>query len=271
MQFSTLEKELVPQAKKLWNDNFDDGTSGLCDFLFEIIKPEDIYIACENDRVVSMLMAAAVLEYNGKKGFYLYSACTDTGFRGRGYMKGLVAYAIEDQAAKGRSFCVLKASAGNMDDFWEKQGFDKTVYMRKAEIEVKRNIWQKADFDIVTASRFRRIREKNTEEKVVHYTPESYGSYTAYMYTCGGSTAENEGAYRVYFEENNRLVVKEILARSAHDAMKLLQAIRERTGYETATVYLSDNSSLFLGEGSKEAVYMTKGLDGDAYINLMFE
>ena len=228
MQFSTLEKEFVPQAKKLWNTNFDNGNPGFCDFLFELLKPKDIYIACEAGRVVSMLMAAAELEYNGKKGFYLYSACTDADFRGRGYMKGLVDYAIKDQATKGRNFCVLQSTDENIDSFWKKQGFDKTVYMRKAEIEVKRNIWQKADFDIVTASRFRQVREKNTEEKIVHYTPESYGRYTAYMYTCGGSTAENEGAYRVYFEENNRLVVKEILARSAHDAIRLLQAIRER-------------------------------------------
>ena len=82
---------------------------------------------------------------------------------------------------------------------------------------------------------------------------------------------ETENAYRVYFTENDRLVIKEIFAASTLHAMQLLQAVRERTGYESAQVLISDNSQLFLGEGTKEPVYLIRGLDEDVYVNLMFE
>ena len=271
MQYTTLTDQYVTQTKQLWNSHFDDGTPGFCDFLFELLNPEDIYIATENGNVISMLMACTELEYNGKKGFYLYSACTKPEYRGKGSMHGLVDFALEDQAEKGRVFCVLQPADSNLFDFWKGMGFENTVCLRKAEIEIKRNIWNKADFDIVTASRFRTVRRKHCEENMVHYPPKSYERYTAYMYTCGGSTAESENAYALYFIENDRLVVKEISALSTLHAMQLLQAIRERTGYETATVFLAGNSQLFIGEGKKQPTYLVKGLDEDIYINLMFE
>ena len=257
-------------AQRLWNENFDDGT-GFCDFAFSLVTNDDIYIVTEDEKVVSMLMAVTELEYKGKKGFYLYSACTAREYRGRGYMHALVEYALQDQKEKGNTFCVLQPAGEKLFEFWKTMGFEKTISMRKCEIEIKRNIWKAADFDIITSSRFRRTREKFAEENMVHYTPKSYEKYTRYMYTCGGSTAESENAYAVYFVEKSSLVVKELLASSTLYATHLLQAIRERTGCETATVYLSDNSTLFLGEGKKEKVYAVKGLDEDVYVNLMFE
>ncbi len=271
MQLQTLTPEYTLQAKTLWNTHFDDGTPGFCDFLFDIVPMEDIYIAVEDGVPVAMLMAAAELEYKNKKGFYLYSACTAPAFRGRGVMRSLVSFALEQQATRGRLFCVLQPAAPALFDYWKEMGFTNTVYMRRAELEIKRNIWQKADFDIVTASRFRTVRGKHAEDTIVHYTPKSYERYAAYMYTCGGSTVETENAYRVYFTENDRLVIKEIFAASTLHAMQLLQAVRERTGHESAQVLISDNSQLFLGEGTKDPVYLIRGLDEDVYVNLMFE
>jgi len=271
MNISALTSRDIARAKQLWNSWFDDGTPGFCDMIFSVIPREDIYIAKHDDKVVSMLMAVTELEYDGKKGFYLYSACTDRDFTGKGYMKSLAEFALKDQADRGRVFCALRPADEKLFDFWAKLGFETTISMRKCVIDIKRNIWQAADFDIVTASRFRKVRQKHTEEKIVHYSPKGYEKYTQYMYTSFGSTAETQHAYRVYSTEFDQLVIKELMADSTLHAMQLLQAIRERTGYEQATVYLSANSNLFLGEGKQEKVYAVRNLNGDAYISLMFE
>lgn len=271
MQLSTLTSRDIIRAKQLWASWFEDGTPGFCDMIFSLIPPEDIYILKDDGRVVSMLMVVAGLEYNGKKGFYIYSACTDREYTGKGCMSRLAEYALKDQSEKGYVFCVLQPADEKLFEFWKKQGFDKKVAMRKCVLDIKRNIWQSADFDIVTAARFRQVREKHTEEKILHYTPKGYEKYTQYMYTSFGSTAETPHAYRVYSTEFDKLVVKELMADSTLHAMQLLQAIRERTGYEQATVYLSANSNLFLGEGRQEDVYAVRNLDEDVYISLMFE
>ncbi len=271
MHKQTLTTEYVNRAKQLWTSFFDDGTPGFVDFIFDLVPHDDIYIGLEEDKVVSMLMAAAELEYSGKKGFYLYSACTHTSYQGRGYMKALVDFALADQRKKGRTFCVLMPASEELFSYWEKLGFDNVISSRKCQLEIKRNIWTNRDFDIVTAGRFRSVREKHNEENIVHYTNKSYERYTAYLYTVGGSTAESENAYAVYFINNGKLIVEEIFALSNIHAMQLLQAIRERTGFETATVYLPENSALFLGEGKKEKIYRVKGLTGEIYVNLMLE
>ncbi len=271
MQFLTLTNQYTDQAKQLWNSHFDDGTPGFCDFLFSSVEYENIYIATENEKVISLLLAATQLEYKNSKGFYLYSACTHAEYQNRGYMSRLVDFALKDQQKKGNSFCVVQPATQQLFEFWNKQGFRNIVSQRRCDIEIKRNIWTKRSFDIVTASRFPAVRNKHCEENIVHYTKKSYENYTQYMYTTGGSTAESDNAYAVYFIENGKLYVKEIFALTTVHAMQLLQAIRERTGYETATVSLSDNSTLFLGEGKKEKVYAVYGIDDEVYINLMFE
>ena len=39
----------ISRAKKLWNDNFDDGTKGFCDFAFSICGNDNIYIVKEDE------------------------------------------------------------------------------------------------------------------------------------------------------------------------------------------------------------------------------
>lgn len=59
----------ISRAKKLWNDNFDDGTKGFCDFAFSICGNDNIYIVKEDEKPVSMLMAVAGWNTTAKKVF----------------------------------------------------------------------------------------------------------------------------------------------------------------------------------------------------------
>ena len=271
MQLLKAAPEDIPAAKRLWTVVFDDGTKGFCHFIFSVCETERIYIVKENGQLVSMLMAIADLQYKQQKGFYLYSACTAPDSRGKGYMKRLVDFALKCEQERGNSFCVLKPASRQLFGFYAQLGFDTVIKTRRSSVEIKKNIWQSADFDTVTSGRFKSCREKFFGGDMVHYTPKSYEKYAQYLYTFGGSTAESEHAFAVYYKEGEHLEVKELFARSSLDGMKLLQAIREREGCESAVISLADGSDLFLGEGRPQDTYAVKGLPRDAYIGLMFE
>ena len=271
MQTRICRQEDTETVRKLWNDRFEDGTPGFADFLFSSLKNEDIYVAEDEGKVSAMLISMATLEYGNRKGFYLYSACTARGHENKGLMHRLVSFALEEERKKGRDFCVLVPGEESLYDFYAGLGFETVTYLRRAEIEIPKNIWQNADFDITTAGRFRQVRSRFTSEDIVHYSRADYRKYAQYLYSFGGSTAESSNAFAVYYEEGDTLIVKEMCALNTQYAMKLLQAIRERTGKERAVIYLDDDSELFLGEGKKIKYAMVYGLSKQPYVNLMFE
>ena len=271
MQILKATPRDIPAVKELWRYMFDDGTAGFCDFVFEQCKADDIYIVKNEEKVASMLISMAEMHYNGQKGFYLYSACTHPNYQGKGYMKQLVQYALADQASLGRSFCVLKPADETLFSYWKNLGFDNITQVRKAEVEIKKNIWTNAQFDIVTASRFKVLRDKFCEEKFIHYSPKGYETFAYSHYISGGSTVETEDGYGVYYVECDTLRFVELMATSTLNAVKLLQAARERTGCEKAVLYLSPQSNLFLGEGRQIDWCMIKGISDTVYANLIIE
>ena len=271
MQILKATPQYIPAIKELWKYMFDDGTAGFCDFVFEQCKVDDIYIVKNEEKVASMLISMAEMQYNGQKGFYLYSACTHPDYQGKGYMKQLVQYALADQAALGRSFCVLKPADETLFSYWKNLGFDNVTQVRKVEVEIKKNIWTNAQFDIVTASRFKVLRDKFCEEKLIHYSPKGYETFAYSHYISGGSTVETEDGYGVYYVEGDTLRFVELMATSTLNAVKLLQAARERTGCEKAVLYLSPQSNLFLGEGRQIDWCMIKGISDTVYANLIIE
>ena len=73
------------------------------------------------------------------------------------------------------------------------------------------------------------------------------------------------------YVENGTLRITELLATSTLQAVKLLQAIRERTGCEQAIIYLSPQSNLFLGEGQTIDWCAVNGISDEVYANLIIE
>jgi GNAT superfamily N-acetyltransferase len=261
----------VARLKELWNENFDDGTPGFCDFIFSKIPPHDIFIAdCDGERQ-SMVMAAAKLEFNGRSGTYFYSACTDEKHRGKGLMHKVIAFAEKNCRNRGDDFFILLPASDSLYDFYKDMGYNTVHYLRKANIPINKNIWQSSKFDITTANRFKEERDKFFKDKIVHYSNSDCEKFAEYLYTFGGSTAESDSAFAVYNEDFGKLNVKELLGKSSGRAISLLQSVRERTGYEEATIYLPYESEILLGEGEKVKYAASKGLDYDVYVNLMFE
>ena len=270
MQISTATASDINRIKELWVEIFGD-SEAFADFAANLCPSEEIYLIKEEGQIVAMVNAGVDLFAYGKKGFYIYGLATVPQYRGKGLAKQLVEYVENKKFNEGYQFAVTQPAQESLFDYYRKMGYDNTIYLRKAEIKIKRNIWATADFDTATATRFKELRSKFSEDEVVHFSKQGYEKFTEYVYTEGGSTAETKDAYCLYFEDKDKIIVRDIFATATPYAMQLLQAIRERTGKEKAEIQLSHNSQLFLGEGRLYPHCLVKNLDKELYANLMFD
>lgn len=270
MQICQCSVSDLPQVKKIWMEIFKDSEK-FTNFAVSLGDVSQIYLVKEDDCIAAMLNGAVDLTAGGKKGFYIYGVATLPQFRGRGYASELIKYVCDEKFKQGYDFALTQPADENLFKFYEKLGFDNKTYLRKFTVDIKRNLWATADFDTVTANKFKSVRDKFSEDTVVHFTDKGYEKFAEYIYTEGGSTAETPNAYCIYFEEKDRLIVRELFATQTVYAIELLQAIRERTGKERADIQLSENSSLFLGEGKLYPHTALKNLKTGVYANLMFD
>jgi len=270
MQICKAQKNDLPALKRMWTDIFGDSDK-FADFAVNICETEEIYLVKENDEIASMVVAGVDLAAYGKKGFYIYGLCTLPKYEGKGFATQLINYVCEHKFSDGYQFAVAQPAQQSLFDYYKKLGFDNTTYLRKGQINVKKNLWATASFDTVTASRFKEIRSKYAEDEIVHFSSKGYEKFAEYIYSEGGSTAENDGAYCLYFEASDKIVVRDLFAKSSHHALGLLQAVRERTGKEEFELQLSQNSQLFLGEGKLVPHCLVKNLNREVYANLMFD
>ena len=270
MQLCKAQKNDLPLLKQMWVDIFKDSNK-FAEFAVNICDTEEIYLVRENDRIASMVVAGIDLTAYGKKGFYIYGLCTQPEFEGRGYATKLMNYVCEEKFSKGYEFAVAQPAQESLFDYYRKLGFENTTYLRKGQITVPKNLWATAAFDTVTAGRFKEIRSRYSEDEIVHFTSKGYEKFAEYIYSEGGSTAESDGAYCLYFENEENVIVRDLFAKSTQHALKLLQAVRERTGKEVFELQISQNSQLFLGEGKLVPHCAIKNLDKEVYANLMFD
>ena len=270
MQICKAETNDLPVLKQMWVDIFGD-SSRFAEFALNLCSTDEIYIVKENDEIASMTVAGVDLFACGKKGFYIYGLCTKPQFEGRGFAKHLVNYICETKLSSGYDFVLTQPATEKLFDFYRKLGFGGTTYLRKATVDIKRNLWATAEFDTVTAGRFKDIRNKFSEDEIVHFSAKGYEKFAEYVYSEGGSTAETKDAYCLYYENDDRITVRDLFAKSTRDAVVVLQAIRQRCGKETAEIQLSQNSPLFLGEGRLVPHCVVKNLNKEIYANLMFD
>ncbi len=270
MQIYHAKKEDIPQIKKIWMEIFED-SKNFTDFAVSICPEEGIYLLKDEEKIVAMTIAGIDVEAYGKKGFYIYGVGTIPEYRKKGCAKHLINYICDEKFKNGYDFSITQPATESLFDFYKSLGFDNTTYLRKFSYDIKRSIWESADFDTVTSGRFNTVRKKFAEDEIVSFTDKGYVKFTEYVYTEGGSTAENKDGYCLYFEEKNKIIVRDMFAKNTNSAIKLLQAIRERTGKEKADIELSQNSTLFLGEGKLYPHCVVKNLDKEVYANLMFD
>lgn len=118
---------------KLWNEAFGDSENEIRFFLDNKYVPENTLIIEENGEIASMLfLFDGNMKINGitYPSYYLYAACTDNRFRGRGFMAHLLGKANETAISRNKDFICLMPGEKSLFDFYEKHGY-KTVFNKK--------------------------------------------------------------------------------------------------------------------------------------------
>jgi len=108
----------------LWNSVFGDSVEEIL-FFIENAKNSECLASYEKNQIASMLYLVDC-SINGKKGKYIYAACTKREYEGRGLMSKLISY------AKGLDYdylCLIPAS-DSLIDFYKKRGFEKETEIK---------------------------------------------------------------------------------------------------------------------------------------------
>lgn len=263
-------KEILP----LWNSTFGDEESFIQWAMEEYAGFEHVYVAKAEEQVAAFLLAVPC-SCNNSKGIYMFALATNPVFQKQGMMTSLMEYAQAEEQSKGAKFAALIPATQPLYQFYEKRGYGQTLHVRQVGREISANLFASARFDTVTANRLGVLREKFLQEPFVRFSQQQLGGILQDLYSSGAETAETENGYAIYFYNRNALAIAEMGAVTGMET-ELLQAIREKTGHTKATITVSDNSNLFLGEGTLQPMAMIKSFEDGlplekAYLRFAFE
>ena len=104
----------------LWSDVFKDSRDDV-QFFIDNLKNGKCLGYFENEELVSMLYLVDC-KVNGIKAKYIYAACTNKEYEGRGYMTKLIEYASKPDNV----LCLIPANE-SLISFYDKRGFNKSA------------------------------------------------------------------------------------------------------------------------------------------------
>lgn len=130
--------DMVSELSSLWQQVFGDGEREVSFFFRNAWKPENTLAVTEDGRVVSalhLLPCRINLPGGSVQAHYLYAAATLPGFRGRGYMRGLLEQAARYGAQRGDWASVLLPGEPSLYDYYHKHGYRTVFGVRYCRVE----------------------------------------------------------------------------------------------------------------------------------------
>lgn len=198
---------------------------------------------------VSMLCAVPV-STRGRKGIWFCGMSTAAEFRGQGLMSRLLDGCLRAFAASGFEFAVVIPETSRTAEQLHKLQFRDAFALRLLRRQLPRNLWARAEFDTMTARRLIDTR--------MYYQPgcitlpqASMNEVVSQLYRRGATIVSNRRGYGIFYTKGDTMQFIELQADNDHSADILLQAAREHTGCDRASLILTETQSLYLGEGKR--------------------
>ena len=203
----------------------------------------------QENGLVAMLCAVPV-DTRGHRGLWLCGMTTVPEFKGHGLMAKLLDGCLRAFAASGLEFAVAVPESGTMADQLRNLQFEDAFPLRLLRRPIPHNLWARAEFDAMTARRLMDTR--------LYYQPgcitlprSGMNEIVSQLYHRGATIVSNKRGYGIYYQKGEELQFIELQADNDHSADVLLEAARERTGCEQASIILTENQSLYLGAGKR--------------------
>lgn len=125
----------ITRIKELWGEAF--GYDDFAKWYFEnVFKLENTLVyEIDNGKVVSMLQRLPYYIKNIGESTYIYGACTDIKYRGKGIMGKLLSYSEAIDVAEGKMAIFLVPENEGLFRFYEKKGYKNHFYKYLREKE----------------------------------------------------------------------------------------------------------------------------------------
>ena len=259
------------RLKELYLASFLEDTKEDADFLFENVFSSANLISKEMDgKTVSMLFLmdctlktkAGELPY-----YYLYAACTDPDYRGKGLMGQLLEKAKTFAKEKGRLGIILKPAKPSLFDFYKKCGFEPFFKVAKAEIT-------KTDLNLTEMAKISHISLENWWEKrqsLLEDFSDCFVSFPKKLFVSAASdcrvATDNKGAYVVYEVREDTLLCKECVFEAGCDdsILEIVATLLKEFDLQKAQLRFPANNSeeikTIANEQFFSVISSTEGLD----------
>lgn len=124
------------QIRLLWKASFGDSDDYISFFFKQLKGTYTCFVKEENEAIVSMLFLLNCT-FAGKRGKYIFAACTNADHQGRGHMGQLLHYII-NQTKTTTDFLCLVPSSHSLFDYYGKVGFMPYFYNTVVEFEIQK-------------------------------------------------------------------------------------------------------------------------------------
>jgi len=218
-------REDLPLLMELWEASFGDSRAYISFFFENRFSPRETFFYEEEGRPVSMLFllnATVQCAQGHYAARYLYAACTEQAYRGRGLMRSLIDFAALAAAEEGADCIALVPASQSLFRYYADCGFQNAFYcetVRLSRQEAEEIASGTSGFSgPLTAQEMAEIRRNALQNRdhliwddgAVRYALEEH------LFTGGNAlcvkTAEAGEGYCLYQQQENACIVQELLA-----------------------------------------------------------
>lgn len=159
----------------LWKNTFGDAASFIEDSLDVFAEKEHVYVAAEDDIVLSQLLAVPC-KIGADKGIYLYALATAPQARNKGAMTKLMRYAELEEFKNGSVFSVLIPATPSLFNYYKARGYTVTASLYWQATLLQRSIVteNKAVVSQIVPKLLQSLREKFCRCLCVSFKQEAF-------------------------------------------------------------------------------------------------
>lgn len=200
--------------------------------------------------IPAAMLGAVPVECGHRRGVWFCGMLTRPELQGRGLMSRLLDTCLRAYAAGGYDFAVAVPESPRAAQALKKLEFKNAFPLRVVRKPIEHNLRAVAEFDNMTVRRL--IDARMRYQPACITLPEStVTEMVTRLYHKGMTIVSNKRGYGLFCQQDDVLQVMELQADNDHCADILLQAAREKTGAEYASILLAENQTLYLGAGKR--------------------
>lgn len=200
--------------------------------------------------IPAAMLGAVPVECGHRRGVWFCGMLTRPELQGRGLMSRLLDTCLRAYAAGGYDFAVTVPESPRAGQALKKLEFRNAFPLRLVRKPIEHNLRAVAEFDNMTVRRL--IDARMRYQPACITLPEAtVTEMITRLYQKGMTIVSNKRGYGLFCQQKDVLQVMELQADNDHCADILLQAAREKTGAEYASILLAENQTLYLGAGKR--------------------